>query len=338
MSAAAVQQVSAQPGRQRTDPAGVTNELEIEVSVREKTGVADGVVELNFVTVDGSPLPPWRAGAHVDLLIEGVQTRQYSLCGDLDDRSSWKIAVLRNPDGGGSSLYVHDTLAVGDTVRVRGPRNNFPLVSASSYIFIAGGIGITPILPMIAEAEVAGATWRLVYGGRNRASMAYTQALMTHREKVSVWPQDERGLIDLPSILGRPDPNALVYCCGPEPLLDAVTRLCAPWPAHSLHLERFAAKPLTEPALSTEFEVYLSESDITLAVPPDKTILAMVQDAGIDVLSSCREGTCGTCETVVLQGIPDHRDSVLSPDEQAANNCMMICVSRSCTPRLVLDL
>lgn len=129
-----------------------------------------------------------------------------------------------------------------------------------------------------------------------------------------------------------------MYCCGPEPLLAAVEHHCAAWPKRTLHVERFVARPLTEPVLREAFDVYLARSDITVTVPPESSILSAIEDAGVPVLSSCAEGTCGTCETPVLEGVPDHRDSVLDEDEREAGHCMMICVSRACTSRLVLDL
>jgi ferredoxin-NADP reductase len=221
---------------------------------------------------------------------------------------------------------------------VRGPRNNFPLARAKRYLFIAGGIGITPMLPMIRAAKAAGAEWELVYGGRERSSMAFLDELAGYGDRVRVWPQDEHGFLPLPELLGVPQPDTLVYCCGPGPLLDAVEAACATWPAGSLHVERFVAKPLTEPVLTEAFEVHLARSDLTLTVPVDRSILSVVEEAGVGVLSSCGEGTCGTCETGVLEGTPDHRDSVLDPTQRAVGDCMMICVSRSCTPRLVLDL
>src|SRR6266851_4453496 len=313
-------------------------EFEADVRVASKILVADGVAALTLRELDEHPLPWWQPGAHVDLIIDGVQTRQYSLCGDPDDYHAWRLGILRDPQGSGASLYVHDQLNQGDIVRVRGPRNNFPLVDSPRYLFIAGGIGITPILPMIATAEAAGAEWQLVYGGRARASMAFLDELARYGDKVSVRPQDETGLLDLDSLLRGPQPETKVYCCGPEPLLAAVEERCAAWPRRFLHVERFAAKPLSEPVLSEAFEVYLAQSDLTLTVPPDASILSVVEGAGVGVLSSCAEGTCGTCETSVLEGIPDHRDSVLDQDEREAGNCMMICVSRSCTPRLVLDI
>jgi ferredoxin-NADP reductase len=260
------------------------------------------------------------------------------LCGDPAGAAEYRLGILRDPDGRGSSRYVHDRLQEGDTVRVRGPRNNFPLVASPRYLFVAGGIGITPILPMIRSAEEAGADWRLVYGGRRRASMAFLDELARYGDRVSVCPQDETGLLDLDALLGTPLPDTLVYCCGPEPLLAAVEQRCAGWPPRSLHVERFAPKALTAPVRTEAFEVVLQQSGLTLTIPPDRSILSVVDEAGVGVLSSCAEGTCGTCETTVLDGIPDHRDSVLDETEKKANDCMMICVSRSCTERLVLDL
>jgi ferredoxin-NADP reductase len=249
----------------------------------------------------------------------------------------WRLGVLREGEGH-SSVFVHDRLHVGDVVRVRGPRNNFPLVESPRYLFIAGGIGITPLLPMVAAAEAAGADWRLVYGGRQRASMAFLDELSEYGDRVSVLPQDETGLPDLDGLLGTPQAGTRVYCCGPEPLLGAVEQRCVGWPSGSLHVERFSAKPLAEPARAGTFELVLAQSEVTVAVPPDRSILEVVEEAGIGVLSSCAEGTCGTCETAVLEGVPDHRDSVLNDEERQTNDCMMICVSRSCSGRLVLDL
>jgi cytochrome P450/ferredoxin-NADP reductase len=325
--------------RHRTDTTVLTRELESQVRVAAKDEVADGVVALTLRPVDGNPLPEWTAGAHVDLILGGgVPNRQYSLCGDPADRSAYRLGILRDAAGGGGSLHVHDRLQVGDVVRVRGPRNNFILAPAQRYLFIAGGIGITPILPMIAKAEAAGADWSLVYGGRQRASMAFLDELAAHGERVAICPQDETGLLDLQTLLGTPQPDTLVYCCGPEPLLAAVEARCTPWPSGALHVERFAARPMSTPVRAEAFDVELVRSGLTLTVPPNRSILDVVEAAGVGVLSSCAEGTCGTCETGVLDGRPDHRDSVLTADEQAANDCMLICVSRSCTDRLVLDL
>jgi ferredoxin-NADP reductase len=315
-------------------------EHEGDLVVTAATAVADGVVCLTLQDPDGARLPPWTPGAHVDLILGPDLVRQYSLCGDPADEHSIRIGVLLSPDSRGGSKAVHERLSVGSTVRVRGPRNHFPLVRAPRYRFVAGGIGITPLLPMIAEAEAAGADWTLYYGGRTRASMAFLDELAKYGDRVHVVPQDEAGLLDLDTALGPPRPDTLVYVCGPEGLLAACEGVChASWPPGALHLERFAAKAsATDRAADAAFEVVLARSGLTLTVPPDKSIFAVCQEAGISVLGSCLEGICGTCETGVLEGEVDHRDSVLSEEEQATNEFMMVCVSRCRGDRLVLDL
>ena len=329
-------------GSQRATGATVVpREFEADVRVESKQQVADGVVTLTLREIDGTALPRWAPGAHVDLILDGAPTRQYSLCGDPADADRWRLGVLRDADGGGGSRYVHDQLRAGEVIRVRGPRNNFGLADSPRYLFIAGGIGITPILPMIAAAESADADWHLLYGGRRRASMAFLDELARYGDRVTVAPQDETGLLDLDSLLGTPRPDTLVYCCGPEALLAAVEERCLAWPhsgSRSLRVERFSARPLTAPVRAEAFEVELARSGLSLTIPPDRSILDVVEEAGAGVLSSCAEGTCGTCETGVLDGLPDHRDSVLTEEERRAGDRMMICVSRSCSSRLVLNL
>src|SRR2546423_254880 len=231
---------------------------EADVRVEGKAEVADGVVALTLRQIADRPLPPWTPGAHVDLILDGAPTRQYSLCGAPADHDVWRLGILRDENGGGGSRFVHDRLRAGDTVRVRGPRINFELVSSPRYLFVAGGIGITPILPMIAAATRAGAGWRLLYGGRHRASMAFLDELARYGDRVTVVPQDEMGLLDLDSWLGVPQPGTLVYCCGPEPLLAAVEERCRAWPPRSLHVERFSARPLSAPVRAEAFDAELS--------------------------------------------------------------------------------
>ncbi|MGY2076647.1 PDR/VanB family oxidoreductase [Blastococcus sp. SYSU DS0828] len=315
------------------------DEVDLRLRVDRRTTGAEGVVVLDLRHPGGGELPAWSAGAHIDLRLPGGLTRQYSLCGNAADRSVWRIAVLREPEGRGGSAQVHDDLVEGAEVEVRGPRNHFPLVPAPRYLFVAGGIGITPILPMIDAAEAAGADWELHYGGRSRRSMAFLEALEDATgSRVTLHPQDEVGLIDLEGLLAGPRPGTLVYCCGPEPLLAAVEQRCQHWPEGSLHLERFTPKDVGEPVLTDSFEVELAVSGLALTVPPEKSVLEVVEQAGVGVLSSCQEGTCGTCETTVLSGVVDHRDSLLTPAEQAANDTMFICVSRAACPKLVLEL
>jgi ferredoxin-NADP reductase len=307
----------------------VVNEYEADVVVTAVSKPAEDVIELTLAHPEGEPLPGWTPGAHIDLVLDADTVRQYSLCGSPADPSTFRVAVLLAPDTRGGSKRVHG-LGARATVRVRGPRN----------LFVAGGIGITPLLPMIEEADAAGADWHLHYGGRSRSSMAYLDRLEQYGDRVTVVPQAEAGLLDLATILGTPDDRTLVYCCGPEPLLKAVEErvAAAGWPSGSLHVERFSPKEQGEPVLSGSFEVELTVSGLTVTVPPEKSILEVVEEAGVPVLSSCQEGTCGTCETPVLEGEVDHRDSLLTPEEQAANDTMFICVSRAACPKLVLEL
>jgi ferredoxin-NADP reductase len=319
------------------------SEHEAEVVVEQKETVADGVIALTLADAHGRELPAWTPGAHIDVVLPGMPLpRQYSLCSNPADRHRWRIGILREPKSRGGSEYIHDVLKAGDKVRVRGPRNHFTLVEAPRYLFIAGGIGITPILPMAAEANARGAEWQLLYGGRRRTSLAFLDELVAYGDRVRVYPEDEAGLLPLASFLEPPRNDTLVYVCGPEPLLAAVEHQCATWPTGSLHFERFKAKPPSEtaaaPAVAETFEVIMQRSGTTVTIPPNKSILEVVEGAGAFVLSACREGICGTCETGVLEGVPDHRDSVLTPAERETNEVMMICVSRSCTKRLVLDL
>lgn len=315
------------------------------VVVRDVRHAADGVVVLQLARTSGEPFPEWTPGAHIDVVISADLERQYSLCGDPADRDTWTIAVLREPESRGGSELLHDRVSAGEGLTVRGPRNEFPLEAVAAhrvhhtrFLFIAGGIGITPLLPMVRSLEAAGADWRMVYGGRKATSMAFVDDLTALGDRVIIWPEDEKGLIDLDGLLGEPSADTKVYCCGPGVLIDAVEQRCAGWPAGALHVERFRPKDGALDGEQTEFEVRLEYSEITLKVGAGQTIADAVEAAGVDIMTSCREGTCGTCETTVLEGIPDHRDSLLTEDEKAANDTMMICCSRSRTPRLVLDL
>ena len=313
-------------------------EREVVVSVREPAATAAFCL---ILTAPGcGPLPGWSPGAHIDVLLPGGLIRQYSLCGDPADRASWRICVQREPDSRGGSAWLAEQARPGTVLRVRGPRNNFALVPAPRYRFLAGGIGITPLLPMIAEVSAAGRPWRLLYGGRTRASMAFTGELSGYGGAVTLAPQSEAGLLDLDSYLAAPQAGEAVYCCGPEPLIEAAEQRCASWPAGSLHVERFAADPREAASRDRDlaFEVTCSRSGLTLTVPPGQSILAAVREAGLDVDFSCTEGICGTCETAVLGGVPDHRDSLLTAQEREAGDTMMICVSRCRAGPLVLDL
>ncbi|MGY1714930.1 PDR/VanB family oxidoreductase [Geodermatophilus sp. SYSU D01106] len=302
--------------------------------------MAEGVVLVELAHPGGEDLPLWEPGAHIDLhLGQGVGIRQYSLCSSPTDRSSYAIAVLREDTGRGGSVHVHDRLQPGHGVRVSPPRNNFALVAASRYRFIAGGIGITPLLPMIELLERRGADWTLLYGGRTRDSMAFRDELHGYGgHRVVLHPQDQHGLLDLARALTGPHPGEVVYACGPGPLLDAVRHHTTGWPADALHLERFSADEDALAGPTSNFDVELTRSGLQLTVPAGQSIVDVVEAAGVTVVTSCMEGTCGSCETPVLAGDIDHRDSVLTQAEQDAGTCMMICVSRARGSRLVLDL
>lgn len=312
--------------------------LSLRVSAIEQVTSLVRVIVLQ--TDDGSALPAWAPGAHVDVSVADGVTAQYSLSSDPQYRSAWRIAVLREKESRGTSEYIHSRLGVGDVVSVSHPRNHFELAASPRYVFIAGGIGITPMLPMAEAARRAGADYSILYGGRSRGEMAFLTELQSHGERLTIWPEDELGYPDLTAILAEPRPDTLVYCCGPTGLLDAVEHHMTSWPAGSLHVERF--KPRDAAAFPQDadvpFEVEFALTGVTAEVPPGRSILEVAQDAGIDVFFSCREGTCGSCETPILEGEADHRDSVLNAAEQAAGESLMICVSRAKSARLVLDL
>ena len=304
--------------------------------VQRMAWLADGVVEVVLADPSGAPLPDWQPGAHVVLRLADELSRQYSLCGDPAERGSWTIAVHRVPASRGGSSHVHDRLRVGSLLPVEGPVNNFPLVKADRYLMLAGGIGITPILAMTRSLRESGADFELVYCGRRASLMAY-------RDEIAGWGDDrvtlhaddeDGGPLDLRALL-EARPGALVYCCGPEGMIAAVEE-AAPDPS-LVRVERFRAAPAAQDP-GEAFDVLIAGSGERIRVEPGESVLAALDRAGHRVPFSCREGICGTCETKVVCGEPDHRDSVLTPEERAENGSMMICVSRSRTPELVLDL
>ncbi|TNM36183.1 oxidoreductase [Nocardioides albidus] len=316
-----------------------TDEQELELLVKQMTLEADGVLSLRLTHPAGEELPAWTPGAHVDLTLKNSLVRQYSLCGDPADRHSYRVAVLREQAALGGSEYVHEGLRPGHRLRVIGPRNNFDFLPAKRYVFVAGGIGITPLLAMLTEAERRGADWELWYGGRRQESMAFLDELASYGDRVHVIPEDISGRLDLAAALPAHEPDTLVYCCGPEPLLAAVEEHTASWPAGALQVERFKAKQVEiDPDGEQAIQVECRRSGQTVEVPADVSILDALESAGISVSSSCRDGICGTCETKVLAGTPEHRDSLLSPSEQESGATMMICVSRARTSQLALDV
>ena len=289
----------------------------------------------------GAALPEWTPGAHIDLHLPSGLVRSYSLHGDPRERGAYHVAVLNAPGGRGGSAEVHRIAAPGAAVRASAPRNAFALEQASHYLFLAGGIGVTPLLAMAREVSRRGSTWTFVYGGRSRGHMAFLDALAAlPGGELHVVPQDEAGLPDLAAAFAALPAGAAAYCCGPTAMLDAAVAVGEQTrPDIPIRLERFVAPPASADRSEDQgFEVELARSGITVTVPPGVSVLDAVRAEIPGVMSSCEQGICSACETAVLAGVPDHRDSVLTAKERAANNYMMICVSRALTPRLSLDL
>jgi ferredoxin-NADP reductase len=296
---------------------------------------ADDVVSLTFVDPAGRVLPAWCPGAHLDLLLPSGRQRQYSLCGDPDETHSYRIAVRLIGDGGGGSREVHEDLRPGDVVRVRGPRNAFRLLDAPSYAFVAGGIGITPIVPMVRTASRRGVPWRLVYLGRSRATMPFiTELEACPGGRVDLHCDDEHGFADLANVIGGFD-GADVYVCGPPALMDT-TRQLSRAIDHSAPVfsERFS--PLTVVG-GKPFEVVLARSGQTVQVAADEPALAAIRRVLPGVPYSCQQGFCRACKCRVLDGEVEHRDNGTLLDLERDDQ-MLICVSRAAGRRLVLDL
>ena len=318
--------------------AAITPIDELEVIVESVETIADGVRLVTLSSKEGDAIPRWEPGAHIDLLLDAHLERQYSLCGDHEDSKHWQVAVLRDSSSRGGSEWLHTRLHAGDVLRARQPRNNFPLVDAGSYIFIAGGIGITPLLPMIRQLERTGKSWRLLYVGRARASMAFADELAAYGDRVTIAAKDQHGSFNLNDLLGTPQADTAVYCCGPERLIAGVEAECASWPEDTLHVEHFRAKSGALDGDKDEFEIFLTKTGITIPVKADQSILDALDKVNIHVPRSCNEGTCGTCVVKVADGLPDHRDSFLMGRKRKENKSICVCCSRSLTPVLALEL
>ncbi|WP_243793937.1 PDR/VanB family oxidoreductase [Saccharopolyspora gloriosae] len=291
--------------------------------------VADDVVSLELRGADGR-LAPWTPGAHIDLSLPNWLTRQYSLCGDPADRERYRVAVRLDRLSRGGSEYVHLFLREGRELAVSLPRNNFPLVPASEYLFIAGGIGITPLPAMLRAAAEARAAFTLVYSGKSAATMPFAAELRSaHGDRVRLIDTAEQGRPDFAALAAELSPDALVYCCGPAPMLDAAE---AAFPAELLHVERF--RPVTrEFPPNTDFQVDCVRSGRSVQVASDESMLDALNHAGHRVPSGCREGVCGSCELAVLTGEPEHRDDIGAPPGR-----IYPCVSRASSHHLAVDL
>lgn len=310
------------------------------VIVESADASADRIVRVRLVSADGRDLPRWTAGSHIDVVCgETGLSRQYSLCGDPDDRRAFEIAVLRETDSRGGSAWVHDNVKPGAHWRIRGPRNHFRLdETAKKLVLIAGGIGITPISAMARRARTLGIDYEVHYSGRSRASMTLVDEMRAlHGERLVLHVSEEGARNDFTTL--AVDARTQVYACGPARMLDALAEASASWPEDALKIEHFESKLATLDAEKEHaFEVELKDSGLVLAVPADQTLLTTLRRANVDVQSDCEEGLCGSCEVRVLEGEIDHRDVVLTKGERHANNRMMSCCSRAKGKRLVLAL
>lgn len=309
--------------------------------VTAKQQIAEGVVELELKSVDDRPLPTFEPGAHIDVHLSGGMVRQYSLSNFQPAADRYTIAIGLAAASRGGSRYLHDTVAVGDELRIGLPRNRFPLdPDAPSYLFVAGGIGVTPILSMVRWCEMARKPWYLLYAARSRRRAAYVDELLAlGGDRVRLHFDDEAGqVVDLASLFAQLRRDEQVYCCGPEPLMALVAEHAAAHPSASVCFERFSAPAAASDTGNRPFRVWLKASQRELEVCADSSILDTLEQAGIAHPFACREGLCRSCETEVCAGVPEHRDYVLSDAEKTSNQIMMICVSRSRSDRLELNL
>jgi tetrachlorobenzoquinone reductase len=325
-------------GRFRSMPENI-----IQVRVKRITYEAENINSYELVAPRGGDLVPFTAGSHIDLQLSNGMIRSYSLVNDQSEQNRYVIAVNKDVASRGGSKFVHETVRVGDIITISHPKNNFALQEKASHsVLIAGGIGITPLLSMIRRLETLGRSWQLFYAARTRLSAAFLDELNTLRPNVHLnlhinFDQESSGrMFDLSAIIETVPADTHIYCCGPVPMLEAFEAVTTGRPTSQVHVEYFKARE--KPAAEGGFVVKLARSNRTIVVKPGKTILDALLDAGIAANYACAEGVCGTCETKVIEGIPDHRDLFLGKEEQAANKTMMICCSGSKSTTLVLDL
>ncbi|HRK62751.1 MAG TPA: PDR/VanB family oxidoreductase [Terricaulis sp.] len=304
------------------------------IAVRNET--ADTRI-LEFQAIDGSILPPCTPGAHIDVELPGGLVRQYSLLQAGEQLSSYAIAVKREQNGRGGSRQLHDQVRVGEELTISAPRNHFPLNEAASHsVLIAGGIGITPILCMAERLAERGVSFELHYACRDAGQAAFLENVRGYARATFYSDAERGGPPPLEEIVSSAPAGAELYCCGPGPMLDAFEREVAKRGDIKGHVERFTAAH--EAAKEGGFVVRLARSNRELRIKKGQSILQALLEAGFDLPHSCEEGVCGSCETRVVSGTPDHRDSLLSERERAANKVMMICCSGALSHELVLDL
>jgi len=326
-----------------TQLAAETARVEYKVRVRAIVLEAEGIASFELQDPLGRPLPPFTAGSHIDIHIKPGCIRQYSLCNDPAERHRYLVAAQREDKGGGGSRALHEDTRIGDIVTISGPRNHFPLVeSARRHLLIAGGIGVTPIMAMIADLEARGHQYQLYYCTRTPERTAFLARLAPLRAagKVVIHHDEgdpSRGL-DLSALLQNAEPGTHVYYCGPPGFMKVAAIASAHWPKDSVHCEYFTPRSdaISSGSSNRSFQVKLVRSGMTLEVPADKSIVDVLREHNVFIETSCESGVCGTCLTRYVDGVPEHRDSVL--DESDRNEFVLVCCARSKTPVLTLDL
>lgn len=317
------------------------SEASIDLRLRQIRLEAEDICSFEFVAAREGTLPPFKAGAHVDLHLPQSRVRSYSLANAPDDQGRYVVAVQRESDGRGGSVWMHDSLRVGQIVPAGKPLNDFELQeSAEHSVFVAGGIGITPILSMIARLDAMNRSWRLHYASRSPGATAFVDMLRVldgGRGRVTYcFGSDRAERLDIARLVAGADAQTHLYCCGPARMIDSFVEAGRARPQNTMHYERFAAAEA--PAVDGGYTVVLQRTHKRVVVEPGKTLLDALLDENVAVPYACSNGICGTCMTRVIAGVPDHRDEFLSEDEKKSGACMLVCCSGSLSPELVLDL
>ncbi|MDB5818539.1 MAG: ferredoxin [Rhizobacter sp.] len=321
---------------------GASAMLSVRVAARKVEAL--DIASFELVEAQGKPLPSFSAGSHVDVELPGGLVRQYSLCNDPSEGHRYQIAVLRDPASRGGSRAMHEVLKIGDVIQISVPKNHFELAhAAGKHLLMAGGIGVTPVLCMAERLAVMGADFEMHYAARSRERTAFIDRISASPFASKVVFHFDDGAaeqkLNIAQVLSTATADTHLYVCGPKGYMDAVlsTARSAGWPEERLHFEFFGAE-VEKSATDESFQVKMASSGKVVTVGKDQTITEALAAAGIEVLTSCEQGVCGTCLTRVLEGIPDHKDMYLTPAEQAANDQFLPCCSRSKSPMLVLDI
>jgi len=315
----------------------------LAVQVVRKVREAEDIASFELASAGGAPLPAFSAGSHIDVQVPGGLTRQYSLCNDSAEQHRYRIAVLRDPASRGGSIAMHDAVHEGDVIHISEPKNHFPLHHATRSLLFAGGIGVTPLLCMAQRLATIGAEFTLHYCTRSPERTAFLQEIKASPFAGRVQFHFDSGppgqKLDLPSAIALPDPGTQLYVCGPTGFIDYVvsTAKAQGWPGDQIHLEYFGAAP-QDTAGDTAFEVKIASTGKSYPVPAGQSVVHALQAHGIEILTSCEQGVCGTCITRLLEGEPDHRDMYFTEEEHAKNDQFTPCCSRARSKTLVLDL